>query len=53
MIEKSGASDKIQEFAEMEMSGADVYMSTFSMLKSFRPLVNFQLVFPLTWTIYC
>lgn len=35
MIEKSGASDKIQEFAEMEMSGADVYMSTFSMLKSF------------------
>lgn len=39
MIEKSGASDKIQEFAEMEMSGADVYMSTFSMLKSF-PFFN-------------
>lgn len=35
MIENSGASDKIQEFAEMEMSGADVYMSTFAMLKSF------------------
>lgn len=35
MIENSGVSDKIQEFAEMEMSGADVYMSTFSMLKSF------------------
>lgn len=35
MIEKSGASEKIQEFAEMEMSGADVYMSTFAMLKSF------------------
>ncbi len=35
MIESSGASDKIQELADMEMSGADVYMSTFSMLKSF------------------
>lgn len=35
MIENSGASEKIQELAEMEMSGADVYMSTFSMLKSF------------------
>ena len=35
MIENSGASEKIQEFAELEMSGADVYMSTFSMLKSF------------------
>ena len=39
MIEKSGVSDKIQELAEMEMSGADVYMSTFAMLKSF-PFFN-------------
>ena len=39
MIENSGASEKIQEFAELEMSGADVYMSTFSMLKSF-PFFN-------------
>ncbi len=39
MIENSGASDKIKEFAEMEMSGADVYMSTFAMLKSF-PFFN-------------
>lgn len=39
MIENSGASEKIQELAEMEMSGADVYMSTFSMLKSF-PFFN-------------
>ncbi len=35
MIENSGVTDKIQEFAEMEMNGADVYMSTFSMLKSY------------------
>ena len=35
MIEKSGASDKIQEFAELQLEGADVYMSTFAMLKSF------------------
>lgn len=39
IIEKSGVSDKIQELAEMEMSGADVYMSTFAMLKSF-PFFN-------------
>lgn len=42
MIEKSGASDKIQELAEMEMSGADVYMSTFSMLKSFPFFSDFS-----------
>ncbi len=39
MIEESGAADIIHEFAELEMSGADVYMSTFSMLKSF-PFFN-------------
>ena len=42
MIEKSGASDKIQEFAEMQMEGADVYMSTFSMLKSFSFFSDFS-----------
>lgn len=39
MIDASGVSDKIEELAEMEMNGADVYMSTFSMLKSF-PFFN-------------
>ena len=42
MIEKSGASDKIQEFAEMQMEGADVYMSTFAMLKSFPFFSDFS-----------
>ena len=35
MIEDSGVSDKLQELSELQMEGADVYMSTFSMLKSF------------------
>ncbi len=35
IIEKSGISDKIQELNEMQLEGADVYMSTFSMLKNF------------------
>ena len=39
MIDESGVSDKIEELAEMEKNGADVYMSTFSMLKSF-PFFN-------------
>lgn len=39
MLEKSGVSDKMKEFADMQMEGADVYMSTFSMLKSF-PFFN-------------
>ncbi|MHB9054597.1 MAG: tetratricopeptide repeat protein [Paludibacteraceae bacterium] len=42
IIENSGASEKIQEFADLEMSGADVYMSTFSMLKSFPFFQNFS-----------
>ncbi|VBB48685.1 Tetratricopeptide TPR_1 repeat-containing protein [uncultured Paludibacter sp.] len=40
MMEKSGVADKMKEFADMQMEGADVYMSTFSMLKSF-PFFNF------------
>ena len=35
IIEKSGISDKIQELNEMQLEGADVYMSTFSVLKNF------------------
>ncbi len=42
MIENSGASEKIQELAEMEISGADVYMSTFAMLKSFPFFSDFS-----------
>ena len=39
ILESSGVSDKLQELSEMQMEGADVYMSTFSMLKSF-PFFN-------------
>lgn len=35
LLEKSGVSDKLKELSEMQMEGADVYMSTFSLLKSF------------------
>jgi len=35
MLEQSGLSDKLQELTELQLEGADVYMSTFSMLKSF------------------
>lgn len=34
-LEKSGIADKMKEFADLQMEGADVYMSTFAMLKSF------------------
>lgn len=34
-IDQSGISDKLRELSELQMSGADVYMSTFSQLKSF------------------
>ncbi|MDD3080441.1 MAG: hypothetical protein PHH37_15250 [Paludibacter sp.] len=39
ILENSGISDKLQELNELQMEGADVYMSTFSMLKSF-PFFN-------------
>lgn len=39
LLEKSGVSDKLQELSELQMEGADVYMSTFSMLKNF-PFFN-------------
>ncbi|NDV45606.1 hypothetical protein D0T49_00870 [Paludibacter sp. 221] len=39
ILEDSGVTDKLQELSEMQMEGADVYMSTFSMLKNF-PFFN-------------
>jgi tetratricopeptide (TPR) repeat protein len=39
IIEKSGVSEKLKELTELQMEGADVYMSTFSMLKNF-PFFN-------------
>ena len=35
MMDKSGISDKLKELSELQMEGADVYMSTFSLLKNF------------------
>lgn len=34
-IDKSGITDKLREMGELQMEGADVYMSTFSQLKQF------------------
>lgn len=39
LLDQSGVSDKLQELSDLQMEGADVYMSTFSMLKSF-PFFN-------------
>ena len=35
MLEDSGIADKLREFSEMQLNGADVYVSTFAPLKSF------------------
>jgi len=35
LLDETGVSDKLKELSEMQMEGADVYMSTFSLLKSF------------------
>lgn len=35
LLEESGIADKMQELTELQMEGADVYMSTFSILKNF------------------
>ncbi len=35
LLAESGISDKLKELTELQMEGADVYMSTFAMLKSF------------------
>jgi tetratricopeptide (TPR) repeat protein len=42
LIEKSGMSDKLHELNELQMEGADVYMSTFSMLKNFPFFAEFS-----------
>lgn len=39
LLESSGVSDKLQELSKMQLEGADVYMSTFAMLKNF-PFFN-------------
>lgn len=39
IIEESGVADKLKELSELQLEGADVYMSTFSMLKTF-PFFN-------------
>lgn len=39
ILEQSGIADKLQELTELQLEGADVYMSTFSMLKNF-PFFN-------------
>ncbi len=35
MLDKSGITDKLKELTDLQMEGADVFMSTFSHLKSF------------------
>lgn len=42
LLEKSGVQDKIQEFTDLQLEGADVYMGTFAMLKSFPFFTNFS-----------
>ena len=41
MLEKSGVSDKLKELSELQLEGADVYMSTFSLLKNFSFFAEF------------
>lgn len=36
MLDKSGISDKLKELSDLQQEGADVYMSTFSLLKNFQ-----------------
>lgn len=36
LIEDSSITDKMQEFSELQMEGADVFMSTFSNMKDYR-----------------
>ena len=35
MLDKTGIADKLKELTDLQMEGADVFMSTFSHLKSF------------------
>ena len=41
ILEQSGVSDKLKELSELQLQGADVYMSTFSLLKSFPFFLEF------------
>ena len=36
MLDKSGITDKLKELTDLQMEGADVFMSTFSHLKRFK-----------------
>lgn len=48
MIEKSGAGEKLREFSEMQLQGADVFMGAFAGMKNFaffRDLPNWFLPF--------
>lgn len=55
-IDKSGITDKLREMGELQMEGADVYMSTFSQLKQFPffpPNVTLVLSFRPPISRYC
>jgi len=42
LLDESGISDKLKELSELQLEGADVYMSTFSLLKSFPFFTEFS-----------
>ncbi len=53
LIEKSGLNEKLQEFSELQMEGADVMHSSFSHLKSdrfFNEISNWFLPFSLSYS---
>ena len=48
ILDESGLTDKLQEFSELQLKGADVFHSTFSNLKSypfFNEMCNWSLPF--------
>lgn len=45
MLDKSGITDKLKELTDLQMEGADVFMSTFSHLKSFPFSSRFKIGF--------
>lgn len=40
ILDKNGITEKLQELSELQLEGADVYMSTFSLLKNFAFFSN-------------
>ena len=42
ILDESGLSDKLKELSDLQLEGADVYMSTFSMLKNFTFFSQFS-----------